>query len=70
MVVSRNCILFKEHLMPLSFGVPLGVILAAAGVLLLFATKHKQIGRILLGIGAALILVTLILIMLAAGAQM
>lgn len=56
--------------MPLSFGLPLGLIVLAAGAIMLFATEHKTAARIILGIGAAVTLLTLIVILLAVNSNM
>jgi hypothetical protein len=56
--------------MPLSFGIPLGVIILVAGTILFFATRYKMIAKAVLGIGVAITLLTLILIVLALNSQM
>ena len=56
--------------MPLSFGIPLGVTIAVAGAILLFATNNKKTAKVVLGIGVAVTLLTLILIVLAVNSQM
>ena len=50
--------------MPLSFGIPLGLILFVAGAILFFATNYKKIAKVVLGIGVVVTLLTLILIVL------
>ena len=44
--------------MPLSFGIPLGFIIALVGIGIFFTTRNKTLGKIILGIGAALALLT------------
>jgi hypothetical protein len=51
--------------MPLSFGVPLGLVVIIAGGILLFATKYKKIAFAVIGIGLAFTLCTLLLVVLA-----
>ena len=56
--------------MPLSFGIPLGLIIVVVGAILLFATSYRKIALVVLGIGIAITLLTLILIVLAVNSQM
>ena len=56
--------------MPLSFGLPLGMIILVAGAIMLLATKHKTAAKVILGIGAAVALLTLIVILLAVNSNM
>ena len=56
--------------MPLSFGIPLGVIMIVAGAIVFFATRYKKIAKVVLGIGVAITLLTLILIVLVLNSQM
>ena len=42
--------------MPLSFWIPLGLIMVVAGAILLFATKQKKIAKVIIGIGLAIVL--------------
>jgi hypothetical protein len=60
----------RNIIMPLSFGIPLGLTIVVAGAILFFATNYKKIAKAVLGIGAAFILLTLILIVLAVNSQM
>ncbi len=56
--------------MPLSFGIPLGLTIVVFSAILFFATKNKKITKVVLGIGVAIVLLTLILIMLVVNSQM
>ena len=56
--------------MPLSFGVPLGLIIVMVGAILFFATRHKKTATVVLGIGMAVTVLTFILIVLAVNSQM
>ena len=56
--------------MPLSFGIPLGLVIAVAGAILFFATNYKKTAKVVLGIGVAVTLVALLLIVLAVNSQM
>ena len=51
--------------MPLSFGIPLGLLIAVVGAILFFATRYKQTAKIVLGVGVAVTVLTFILIVLA-----
>jgi hypothetical protein len=51
--------------MPLSFGIPLGMAILAVGAVLFFATSYKQAAKVVLAIGAAILLLTSLLIGLA-----
>jgi hypothetical protein len=56
--------------MPLTFGIPLGLTIVVAGAILFFATNHKKIAKVVLGIGVVVTLLTLLLIVLAVNSQM
>lgn len=56
--------------MPLSFGIPLGLTVVVAGAILFFATNYKKIAKVVLVIGVAVTLLTLILIVLVVNSQM
>lgn len=56
--------------MPLSFGIPLGLIVAIAGMILFFATRYKKISLAVIVIGVGVTLLTLVLIVLAVNSQM
>jgi hypothetical protein len=56
--------------MPLSFGVPLGLILALGGAVLFFVTNHKKLARVMIGIGIAIALLTLLVIILVVNSSM
>jgi len=56
--------------MPLTFGIPVGLVIAAVGAVLLFVTKSKKIALAVIGFGALITLLTLILVVLAANSQM
>ena len=56
--------------MPFSCGLPLGLIVLVAGAILLLTTKHKTAAKVILGIGAAVALFTLAVIILAVNSDM
>ena len=56
--------------MPVSFGIPLGVVIVLVGTILFFATRYKKTAKVVIGLGAAVTLLTLVLILLAANSQM
>lgn len=56
--------------MPLSFGVPFGLVIVVMSIILFFATKQKKMAKIMLGVGMTVTLMTLILIVLAVNSQM
>ena len=56
--------------MPLSFGIPLGLIVALAGVFLLFFTRWKRIAKVIVGLGITITLGTVIVIILALDSSM
>lgn len=56
--------------MPLSFGIPLGLVIALIGAILFFATRYKEIAKLLLGSGLAVALLTLVLIVLVVNSGM
>jgi len=55
--------------MPLTFFIPLGLIVVAAGVTLLFTRKYKTIGIVMTGLGLAVTLFTIGVIVLAVGSM-
>jgi hypothetical protein len=56
--------------MPLSCGIPLGLIIVVAGVLMLFAAKSRKIGIVVMSLGATITLFALLVIVLAANSGM
>jgi len=56
--------------MPLSFGIPLGLLIAVIGALLVFATRYKKTGVAVLGVGVLVTALTLFLIVLAVNSPM
>ncbi len=56
--------------MTLSIGIPLGLFIVLLGAVLFFATKQKRIAKAALGIGAAMIVLTLVLIVLVVNSPM
>ncbi len=56
--------------MPLTFGIPLGVIIVVVGAILFFATKQKKIAKVVLGIGVAVTILSFFLIVLAVNSSM
>ena len=51
--------------MPLSFGVPLGLLIAVVGAILFFATRYKRVAVVVFGVGVLVAALTFILIFLA-----
>jgi len=49
-------------IMPLSFGIPLGLLLVVVGAILFFVTKHKKAAAALFGVGVAVAGGTIVLI--------
>ncbi len=56
--------------MPLSFGIPLGLLIVVVGIILFFATKYKKTAKVVFGVGMAVAILTFILIVLASNSQM
>jgi len=56
--------------MPLSFGIPLGLAIIVVGAILFFATRYKKVAKVVLGIGVAITLLALTLIVLVLNSQM
>ena len=56
--------------MPLSFGIPIGILLALAGLVLYSASKWKRLARSLVSVGIAVLLFTILAIVLAANSSM
>ena len=51
--------------MPLSLVLPLGLIIALAGVILFFVTSYKRAAKVLIGLGLAVDILTFLVILLA-----
>lgn len=56
--------------MPLSLGIPLGVVIIVAGAILFLATRYKKTAAVVLGVGLAVTILTLVVIVLAANSPM
>jgi hypothetical protein len=56
--------------MPLSFGIPLGILVMLIGTVLFYVTKHKRIATVVISIGAFIAAFTLILIVLVLDSSM
>jgi len=56
--------------MPISFGIPLGLVVAIIGAILFFATRYKRAAKLVVGVGLAVAILTFILILLAANSPM
>jgi hypothetical protein len=56
----------RSNFLPVSYAIPLGLIIALVGANLFFVTKYKSAAKIMIGLGAAIAILTLILILLAA----
>ena len=57
-------------IMPLSFGIPLGMIGIVVGAILFLATKYKKIAIIVMSAGGVVAVITIILVMLAVSSGM
>lgn len=56
--------------MPLSFGIPFGLLVIVIGAVLFLVTKHKRIAKFVVVIGVLITTLTLILLVLAFNSQM
>ena len=56
--------------MPISAGVLIGLALVVVGTILLVATERKKAGKIVLGFGAAITALTVLVIVLAVNSSM
>jgi hypothetical protein len=55
---------------PLTFFIPLGLVLVLVGTILFFVTRYKKAAKIVIGIGVAITILTFLLIVLAVNSQM
>ena len=56
--------------MPLTLYIPLGLLIAVVGAILFFATNHKKIAKIILGVGAGIVILALTAVILAVNSGM
>ena len=56
--------------MPITFFIPLGLVLVVVGAILFFVTRYKKAAKIMIGIGVAVTILTFLLIVLAVNSQM
>jgi hypothetical protein len=56
--------------MPLTFGVPLGLLVAVVGAVLFFATGLKRVAKVIIGFGLAITMLTVVLVALALSSNM
>jgi uncharacterized membrane protein len=56
--------------MPLSFGVPVGILFMLVGLVVFFITRERRYALVLAGLGAAILVVTLLTLFLAANSGM
>ena len=56
--------------MPLTFGIPIGLVIAVFGTILFFVTRYKKAAIVVIGIGGILAVLTFILVVLAATSPM
>ena len=56
--------------MPLSFGIPLGLMALVVGAILFFATNHKKIAIVICGTGALVVFLTFAVIVMAVNSKM
>jgi hypothetical protein len=52
--------------MPLTFGIPIGLVIAVFGAILFSATRYKKVAIVVVGIGGIIAVLTFILVALAA----
>ena len=56
--------------MPITFFIPLGLVLVVVGAILFFVTRYKKAAKIMIGIGVAVTILTFLLVVLAVNSQM
>jgi hypothetical protein len=56
--------------MPLTFGIPLGILIALVGMALYFATRRKRAALLLVGLGAVIMAFTFVAVILALNSGM
>lgn len=56
--------------MPLSFGIPIGLVIAAAGVALYLVTRRNRLALVLVSLGLLIALLALLAVILAASSSM
>jgi len=56
--------------MPLSSGIPIGVLMTIVGGILFYTTKHKKIAKIIIGVGIGISLLAIGVIVLAVNSSM
>jgi len=57
-------------IMPLSFGIPLGLAIIVVGAILFFATRYKKTAKVVFGVGVVVTVLTVILVVLVSNSQM
>jgi hypothetical protein len=57
-------------IMPLTFGIPLGLLVIVIGIVLFLFTRYKKAGWVIMGIGIGITVVMLLLIVLVINSQM
>ncbi len=56
--------------MPLTYGIPLGLLIVLIGALLSIVSKHKKLARLVMIAGGALTLLVILMVVLAANSGM
>ncbi len=56
--------------MPLSFGIPLGLVIAVVGTVMFRATTYRRVSLVMIGLGATVVLGTLVMIAMAVNSGM
>ena len=56
--------------MPLTFGIPLGLVIVVVGAILFFATRYKTLAKLVIGFGLAASVMTVILVVLVVNSNM
>jgi hypothetical protein len=56
--------------LPLSFGIPIGLVIAAAGVALYLVTRRNRLALVLVSLGLLIALLALLAVILAASSSM
>jgi glucose uptake protein GlcU len=57
-------------IMPLSFMIPLGILVTVLGAILFFATRYKKTAKVVMGVGLVISILAFILLVLALNSQM
>ncbi len=56
--------------MPLSFAIPLGLVIALVGVILYFVTSYKRAAKMMISVGLVIAILTFVAVLLASRSPM